>query len=385
MRLDTDLHCKANPQAIEDQDVRAGAAGTPDPSETETVTAPEPSVIDRHHADQPPVDGPSLAAAKKSDSRRLVDQLADVNKELWLVMSLLAIAAVANHLVAAQKVVLGFYTLPTIFAAYYRGRRHAVLTAAASALLVGLLSYINPDMWRDESIGQIVNSRLLDITTWGLMLVLTAYAMGTLHERHESRTRELRHTYQGVLMILRQFISKDKYTENHSYRVSIYAVTLGHVMGLSHEQCEVIRAAALLHDIGKLDISRDVLHKAAQLSEQEIDEVKSHAERGVQLLAPVSTSMGRILPIILAHHDRFDGSGYHGKAAEQIPLEARVIAVADVYDALTSDRPYRKALPPSEARDVILAGQGTEFDPTVVAAFRRAYERGLLEVPEIYV
>jgi putative nucleotidyltransferase with HDIG domain len=260
-----------------------------------------------------------------------------------------------------------------------------VLTAAASALLVGLLSYINPDLWRDESMGYMVNSRLLDMTTWGLMLMLTAYAMGTLHERQESRTRELRQTYQGVLMILRQFISKDKYTENHSYRVSVYAVSIAQVMGLSSEQHEIIRAAALLHDIGKLDISREVLHKAAELSKREISEVRSHVNRGVQLLEPVSASMGRILPIILAHHDRFDGSGYTGTAADDIPLEARVIAVADVYDALTSDRPYRKALPPREARDVVIAGQGTDFDPNVVAAFRRAYERGMLEVPEIYV
>ncbi len=231
----------------------------------------------------------------------------------------------------------------------------------------------------------MLNARLLDLATWGFMLMLTAYAMGTLHERHVARAEELRQTYHGVLMILRQFISKDKYTENHSYRVSVYAVTIAHVMGLSSEQREVVRAAGLLHDIGKLDVSREVLHKASRLSHEEMDEVKSHAQRGVELLQPVSAGMGRILPIILAHHDRYDGTGYHEAAGEEIPLEARIIAVADVYDALTSDRPYRKALPPGEARDVVMAGDGSEFDPAVVAAFRRAYDRGMLEVPEIYL
>ncbi|MEZ4388257.1 MAG: HD-GYP domain-containing protein [Candidatus Krumholzibacteriia bacterium] len=336
-------------------------------------------------------EGPAVPLGSSRDDAagltgaRLVDLIANVNRELWLVLSLLAIAAVANHLIAAQKLVLGFYTLPTIFAAFYRGRRHAVLTAVASALLVGFLAYTNPDVWRDSVGSDIINAKLLDLATWGMMLVLTAYAMGTLHERHLAQTSELKQTYHGVLMILRQFISNDKYTENHSYRVSVYAVTIAQVMGLPSGQREVIRAAALLHDIGKLDISRDVLHKAADLTEAELGEVRSHARKGVDLLEPVSVTMGRILPVVLAHHDRFDGTGYNHVAGEDIPLEARIIAVADVYDALTSDRPYRKALPPCEARDVIRSGEGSDFDPAVVVAFQRAYERGMLEVPEIYV
>ncbi len=362
--------------------------------EHSTTTTPEPAADRRcpdssaEPADHPlPGAEPTLPGGDSGTlaGSRLVDMVANVNRELWLVLSLLAIAAVANHLVAAQKLVLGFYTLPTIFAAFYRGRRHAVLTAVASALLVGFLAYTNPDVWREGNSTDLINARLLDLTTWGLMLVLTAYAMGTLHERQIAQTQELRQTYQGVLMILRQFISNDKYTENHSYRVSVYAVTIAQLMGLPSHQRETIRAAALLHDIGKLDISRDVLHKAAKLTDSEFAEVRDHARRGVAFLEPVSVSMGRILPVILAHHDRFDGTGYHGIVGEEIPIEARIIAVADVYDALTSDRPYRKALPPCEARDVIRAGEGSDYDPAVVAAFQRAYERGLLEVPEIFV
>lgn len=315
----------------------------------------------------------------------LMERLAEVNTELWLILSLLIIAGTANYLVVSQKIVLGFYTLPTVFAAYFRGRRHATLTAVASALLVGLLTHFKPSLWSDGQISGLLNGQLLDIVAWGSMLILTAYAMGTLYERQAARSQELQQTYQGLLLMLRQFINNDKYNENHSYRVSVYAVTIAQHMGLSPDRLELVRAAALLHDLGKLETSREVLHKAAELSASELREVRQHAQRGAPMLEPVAASMGRILPIILAHHDHFDGSDYHPLASEDIPLEARIISVADVYDALTSDRPYRKAFSPHDAKEIILAGSGKEYDPQVVLALRRAMERGLLEVPEIYV
>lgn len=298
---------------------------------------------------------------------------------------MLAIAGMANYLIVAQKIVFGFYTLPTIFAAYYRGRRHALLTAVASALLVGFMTHFNPTLWSEASVSGLLSTRLMDVFAWGAMLMITAYAMGTLYERQAARSQELHKTYHGLLMILRQFISNDKYTENHSYRVSVYAVTIGHQLGLSRERLELVRAAALLHDLGKLETSRDLLHKAARLTEGELKEVRQHPKKGVQMLEPVSACMGTILPIILAHHDHYDGGGNQLSPANEIPLEARIIAVADVYDALTSDRPYRKALPPSEARDAIVADSGKQFDPQVVQAFQRALEKGMLQIPEIYI
>jgi HD-GYP domain-containing protein (c-di-GMP phosphodiesterase class II) len=96
----------------------------------------------------------------------------------------------------------------------------------------------------------------------------------------------------------------------------------------------------------------------------------------------VGGSLRRVLPIILSHHDRFDGSGYHATEGESIPLEARIISVADVYDSLVSDRPYRKGVSPFEARDIIVKGAGSDFDPRVVAAFETAFRRRELEIPE---
>jgi HD-GYP domain-containing protein (c-di-GMP phosphodiesterase class II) len=113
--------------------------------------------------------------------------------------------------------------------------------------------------------------------------------------------------------------------------------------------------------------------------------MKKHTEGGVRVLESVGGSLRRVIPIVLAHHDKFDGSGYHPTRGEEIPLEARIIAVADVYDALTSDRPYRKALSPFEARDIIVKGAGTDFDPTVVEAFVAAFRSGDMEIPGVVV
>jgi putative nucleotidyltransferase with HDIG domain len=218
------------------------------------------------------------------------------------------------------------------------------------------------------------------VMVWGGSLLITGYMMGTLCERKNSQLQELRDTYHGVLMILRHFISKDTYTENHCHRVSVYATIIAATMELSSAVIEDVKAAALLHDIGKLDISRDLLYKAAKLTTEEYEEIKKHVSKGIDMLEPVGGSLRRVIPIILAHHDKFDGSGYHPTSGEEIPIESRIIAVADVYDSLTSDRPYRKAMSTFDARDIILKGSETEFDPRVVAAFQKAFRQGKLEI-----
>ncbi len=312
-------------------------------------------------------------------------KLAEVNRELWLVLSLFILAWLMNSLVSGHHAVLGFYALPTVFSAYYYGRRHATFTAMASVCLVVLVVYFNPVLFSFAKILLPVDSKWLDIAVWGGTLVVTGYAMGTLFDRKEKHLRELKETYEGVLLILRQFISKDKYTQNHSYRVSIYAVRIAEGMGMNESRIEDVRAAALLHDIGKIDISRELLYKASRLTKEEFEQVQTHVEKGVEILEPVGGTLGRVIPIILAHHDKFNGSGYHPTRGEDIPLEARIISVADVYDALTSDRPYRKAMSPMDAKEMIAKGAGTDFDPKVVSAFQTAFTCGMLEIPELVV
>ena len=319
-------------------------------------------------------------------SRNWISRLSDINKELLLIFSIIAAAGVVNFFVAGQRLVLTFYNLPTLLAAYYFGRRRAVEAALASILFVVWMNLMNPRAlgggfeWKTQ--GLLAWS---DLCVWAGFLLISAYATGSLYELGERRLSELRETYYGVLQILNQFIGNDKFTQNHSYRVSIYATTIAAEMRLPEEQVEDVRAAALLHDIGKLEISRDILYKAARLDANEREVMKSHVERGVNILNPVGGSLRRVLPIILAHHDKFDGSGYHPAKGQTIPIEARIIAVADAYDAMISDRPYRKGMTPLEGRDAILKGMGTDFDPAVAKAFESAFRKQRLEIPEVMV
>ena len=318
--------------------------------------------------------------------RTWISRLGDINKELLLILSIIAAAGIVNFFIAGQRLVLTFYNLPTLMAAYYFGRRRAVEAATASILFVVWMNLMNPTAlggtfaWKTQ--GLLAWS---DLCVWAGFLLISAYATGSLYELGERRLSELRETYYGVLQILNQFIGNDKFTQNHSYRVSVYATRIAAEMRLPEQQIEDVRAAALLHDIGKLEISRGILYKAARLDDQETEEMKSHVERGVSLLSPVGGSLRRVLPIILAHHDRFDGSGYHPAKGEEIPIEARIITVSDAYDAMISDRPYRKGMTQIEARDAILKDAGSSFDPTVVKAFESAFRKQRLEIPEVMV
>jgi putative nucleotidyltransferase with HDIG domain len=313
----------------------------------------------------------------------ILRRLETLSRELWLILSLFVIGGLLNFLVT-PRLILSFYALPTIVSAYLYGRRHATLTAFFSVLLVVLLTQANAALSKVQP-AVVPLQQWIDVTIWGGVLMVAAYLMGSLYEHKTTQMQELRETYQGLLMILRHFISNDKYTENHSYRVSVYATQIAAELRLDAARVEDVRAAAILHDIGKLDISRELLYKASQLTPQEFKQVQAHTDRSVALLEPVGGTLRRVIPIVLAHHDRFDGSGYHGLQGSAIPLESSIIMVADVYDALSSDRPYRKAMSPFEAKEIIEKGSGTDFDPVVVDAFSAAFRRGALEVPTVVV
>ena len=178
---------------------------------------------------------------------RLSGALERVNKELWVVLSLFAIALLLNQVIAAQRMVLSFYVLPTIASAYFYGRRHGTLTAFASVLLVvGLLLFRN-SVDGATAAATMTFTEWLEVVVWGGSLIVTGYLMGTLYEHKNQQINELRETYQGVLMILRHFISKDTYTENHCYRVSVYATRIAAQLNLPdrpHRGREGGRAAA---------------------------------------------------------------------------------------------------------------------------------------------
>jgi putative nucleotidyltransferase with HDIG domain len=316
---------------------------------------------------------------------KILSHLSGVSKELWLILSIVASAGIFNYFVGGQRLILTFYNIPTFFAAYYFGRRRAVEAALGSILFVTWVDMMNPALLGRHATGMDNLLSSSDLVIWAGLLLVFAYASGTLYETAQRRLEDLQQTYTGLLQILSQIISNDKFTQNHSYRVSVYATQIASEMGMTVDRIEDIRAAALLHDIGKLELSRDVLYKAAKLTPDDVKELKTHVEKGMNFLSPVAGSLRRVLPIILAHHDKFDGTGYHSTKGENIPIEARILSVADVYDALVSDRPYRKGLSPFEARDIILKGEGTDFDPQIIRAFEAAFHKQRLEVSEVLV
>jgi diguanylate cyclase (GGDEF)-like protein/putative nucleotidyltransferase with HDIG domain len=168
--------------------------------------------------------------------------------------------------------------------------------------------------------------------------------------------------------------AKDHYTYGHSKKVSQYAVKMAETMGLPPEKVTTIRAAGLLHDIGKIAVPDSVLNKAGPLSAEEWDPIRAHPELGIEILKHV-IDLVNCLPGILHHHEHYDGSGYPGALkAEEIPLEARVLAIADAYDAITSMRPYHNQLSPQEALDELKRCSGTQFDPELVKIFCQTIE-----------
>ena len=172
-----------------------------------------------------------------------------VNKELWLILSMFIIAMILNFIVDAQRMMVSFYTLPTLGSAYLYGRRHATFTAFASVLLVVLLT-LSPSTLGRAAGEPVTLGTWLDLSAWGGILVVTGYLMGSLYEHKNLQLGELRETYNGVLTLLQHFISKDEYTEHHSYRVSVYASRIAAHLRLSADRIEDVSCPAHILHVG---------------------------------------------------------------------------------------------------------------------------------------
>lgn len=174
--------------------------------------------------------------------------------------------------------------------------------------------------------------------------------------------------------------ARDAYTAGHSRRVSSYAHGMAREMQLPESQAELIRVGALLHDIGKIGVPDAILSKTGLLTEEEFDVIRQHPVIGQKILAGLG-HFDRYLPIVELHHENYDGTGYpHGLRGEQVPLEARIVHVADAFDAMTSDRPYRPGMPWERVVVVLREGAGTQFDPIAVRAFIQLVESGRIRI-----
>jgi putative two-component system response regulator len=178
--------------------------------------------------------------------------------------------------------------------------------------------------------------------------------------------------YLETLLVLANAIeARDLYTGKHTERVADYAQRLAQTLGWSNRQVDDVHRAAILHDVGKVVIPDAILNKPGNLSPQEWEIMKSHTVRGVEILSPLDR-MPIVLDGVRHHHEYYDGHGYpDGLAGEGIPAIGRLLAIVDAYDAMTSDRPYRKGLPQDEAVRRLQNGAGSQFDPQFTQAFIR--------------
>ncbi|MBN1368639.1 MAG: response regulator [Dehalococcoidaceae bacterium] len=191
-----------------------------------------------------------------------------------------------------------------------------------------------------------------------------------LEEKVEEQADKIRQSFFNAMTSLAYALeARDEYTSGHSNRVTVSALVISEQLGVDPAQTETIRLASMVHDIGKIGIKENVLNKPGKLTEDEFRHIKTHPEIGEHILQPVVDNQ-EIISIVRHHHERYDGNGYpDGLKEEEIPLGARVLAVADSYDAMTSQRPYRAALSQREALNELVKGKGTQFDPQMVDIF----------------
>ncbi|NJK79616.1 MAG: response regulator [Chloroflexaceae bacterium] len=189
-------------------------------------------------------------------------------------------------------------------------------------------------------------------------------------------TDQLEPTENVLIMLALAVEAKDPYTRVHLQRMSSYSEQLAIAAGLPSDEVKWIRAGGLLHDIGKINISQEILTKMGPLSPEEFAEVKRHPQYGAEIVAPMSFAR-QVAPIILGHHEHWDGSGYPNKLrGEEIPIGARIVSIVDAFDAMTTDRPYRKALSHQEALRRLRARAGRQWDPKLVNMFCTMVEQG---------
>ncbi len=289
-----------------------------------------------------------------------------INPELWVLLFLVVIAAMLNFLVASQRMALVFYFLPTLYSAYHFGRRHATLTAFASVAMVVLLAYTNPGMFSRRA-DLPFDSRWFDLTVWGGVLMVAGYATGTLYERNQQTLREMEDGYDGMLVILQNFLASQKHSEAHAYRISMYATKIAETLGLDLGSIEDIRTAALLFNLKELGIPAEVLCKAAQVSEKDLTN-GGKPRRLPSNASALGSTLLRAIPIFLAER-RVCQSG--GKRDEAL-FEVQILALAEEYEALISGQNGSKMSPAQAGQEVIRRSTG-HYDSLILDSFSKAF------------
>src|SRR5208337_3054449 len=279
----------------------------------------------------------------------------------------LLVAAITHFLfgTAAMSTIIGLTEdkpVPKVWAESYLWLFPYYLVGAAIA---GLVSFLNQHIGWQASLLVLPPIYLL-YRSYRLYL-----AKLDAERQHAEKVSSLHlRTIEALALAIE---AKDQTTSEHLQRVRIYAMELAREMGLNEDETEALRAASVLHDIGKLAVPEHIISKPGRLTPEEFEKMKIHPIVGAEILEQVDFPYP-VVPIVRAHHEKWDGSGYpNGLAGEAIPIGARILAAVDCLDALASDRQYRKALPLPDAMAKVVAEAGRSFDPEVVAALRNRY------------
>jgi response regulator RpfG family c-di-GMP phosphodiesterase len=249
----------------------------------------------------------------------------------------------------------------------------ADVEVAVSCLAIGAMDYLTKPFHLEEvraRVAQALEKRRLVLENRGYQ--------ESLQEKVAVQASRLEELFLASLQSLAEALEvKDPYTRGHSVRVSHYSSVIAKEMGLGGELLRRIELGGHVHDIGKIGVREDVLNKPGKLTSDEYQHIMTHPMVGWKILAPLLGDMPEALNIVRSHHERFDGRGIPDRlAGTNIPLESRISAAADSFDAMTSDRPYRPGLSMEEALTEIVRCSGTQFDPRVVDAVMSAVEAG---------
>jgi hypothetical protein len=293
-----------------------------------------------------------------------------VKTELFLLLSLFAIAATLQFFAESLPMALCFYFLPTLYSAYFFGRRHATQTAFACVFMVVLLNFVGNFLPARNL--ALPGERLFNFAIWAGMLAVTGYAMGTLYERKESMTNDIRESFSGLLVVLQHFLENEQYTQGKNLQVLELATKTANVMGLGEDRVELLRSAILLRDLSQLGITHDMLYKAADVNRKEIVASFTKKRKPDPRAQAMGSSLRRVIPIIVAEQILEE----QGARSVNVPIEAHILAVADSYMRLTT-APEGKAISSEEAESMIAAAAGEKYQNGVVDAFMKAREGAL--------
>ncbi|MBI3474168.1 MAG: hypothetical protein HY010_00410 [Acidobacteria bacterium] len=300
--------------------------------------------------------------------------MSKVTKELVLLLSLFLIAATLQFFADSLPMVLCFYFLPAIYSAYFFGRRHATLTAFACVFVVVLLNFVNNMMPAHRTL-VLPGERLFNFAIWAGMLAVTSYVMGTLYERKQAMTNDIRESFSGLLVVLQHFLENERFTQGENQRVLDIVTRMANVMGMGSDRIDMLRSAILLRDLSSLGISHDMLYKAADVTRQEIVASFRKNRKADPRAHAMGGSLRRVIPIIVAEQILEE----QGARAVNVPIEAHILAVADMYLRLTSAKDG-KAMTSDEAQGMIAAASGEKFQSGVVDAFAKVCNEGVRAV-----